>query len=114
MKDFFAFRTMLMPILIQIIFWIGVVACIAAGVYMIAMPEQATARMGSGMSVQVGGGAGSQAAQPVDPRVAGIILIIVGPIVVRLWCEMMIIFFRMNGTLTEIKNSLATGKKKED
>ena len=113
MKDFFAFRTMLMPVLIQIIFWIGVIACAAAGVYMIAMPEQATARMGSGMTVQMGGAGAQGAAQPLDPRVAGIILIIVGPIVVRLWCEMMIIFFRMNGTLTEIKNALAS-KESED
>ena len=36
----------------------------------------------------------------------GIILIVLGPIVVRLACEGMIVVFSINDTLTEIRKSL--------
>jgi len=38
--------------------------------------------------------------------VIGIALILVGPVVVRLWCEFSILFFRMNETLTDIKSEI--------
>ena len=36
----------------------------------------------------------------------GIALILVGPVVVQLWCEFSVLFFRMNETLTDIKNEI--------
>jgi len=83
-NDFLAFRTMVTPVIIQIIFWIGVALCIIFGF--------ATIFIGS----QYGG------ASPV----MGFLIIILGPVVVRIYCEILIIFFRINETLTEIKHNL--------
>ena len=35
MRDFWAFRTMVTPIIIQILFWIGAVLCLVSGAIMI-------------------------------------------------------------------------------
>ncbi len=86
MKDFLAFRTMLTPVIIQAVFWVGVVICVIAGMILILM--------GVG---QYGGG----------PNVLkGLLLLLLGPIAVRIYCEILIIFFRINETLTEIKHTL--------
>ena len=86
MKDFLAFRTMLTPVLIQAIFWLGVVVCVIVGLVFVL----------SGVG-QYGGG----------PNVVkGFLLLFLGPIGVRIYCEILIIIFRINETLTEIKNGL--------
>lgn len=86
MKDFLAFRTMLTPVIIQAIFWLGAAVCVIAGLVFVL----------SGVG-QYGGG----------PNVLkGFLLLFLGPIAVRVYCEILIIFFRINETLTEIKNAL--------
>jgi hypothetical protein len=35
MRDFWAFRTMVTPVIIQILFWIGAILCIIIGAIMI-------------------------------------------------------------------------------
>jgi hypothetical protein len=88
MSDFWAFRTMVTPVIIQIIFWIGALICLFVGAIMIFM--------------------GASAHQPVmgDYIWKGILLFILGPLAVRIYCEILIIFFRINETLTEIKHDL--------
>jgi hypothetical protein len=83
MKDFLAFRRMITPIIIQIIFWIGAIGIFIGGIVVIATADD--------------GGAGQ--------IVGGIVLMILGPLAVRIWCEILILFFRMNETITEIKNN---------
>jgi hypothetical protein len=78
MKDFLTFRHMLMPLLIQILFWVGMVLSIVTGVIDLFRGQIAN----------------------------GVSLIILGPIMVRLACELTILFFRINETLTDIKNIL--------
>jgi hypothetical protein len=84
MNDFFAFRTMITPVIIQIIFWVGVALCILFGIGFIIGGITADARF----------------------AVIGFITLILGPILVRIYCEILIIFFRINETLTEIKHTL--------
>ena len=84
MNDFFSFRTMITPVIIQIIFWIGVALCIIVGLGYILVGS----RYGS--------------ASPAY----GVLILILGPVVVRIYCEILIIFFRINETLTEIKHTL--------
>ena len=84
MKDFLEFRTMITPIIIQIIFWLGVAACIVMGLALIVAGIKVDARSG----------------------VAGFAVLILGPILVRIYCEILIIFFRINETLMEIKHDL--------
>jgi hypothetical protein len=85
MRDFLAFRTMLTPIIIQAIFWIGVIICIVVGLVYL------------GWGIKYGTVAGIY---------KGVLILILGPIGVRIYCEILIIFFRINETLTEIKHTL--------
>ncbi len=85
MSDFWAFRKMVTPVIIQILFWVGVIVCIVAGLIMIVMGEQ---YYGERLPLK------------------GVLLIIFGPLAVRIYCEVLIVFFRINETLTEIKHTL--------
>ncbi len=81
MEDFLTFRRMITPILIQIVYWIATVAVILAGL--------------AGLI----GGFGDIG------RIGGFFLLILGPIGVRIYAELLMLMFRMNETLTEIKNN---------
>ena len=85
MRDFLAFRTMVTPVIIQIIFWVGVAACIIFGLFAIftSIP---------GITIK--------------GRLLGLLVLVLGPLVVRVYCEILIIFFRINETLTEIKHAM--------
>ena len=85
-NDFLTFRKMLTPIIIQVIFWIGVTVCIIGGIITIA--TGAASRYG-GMTV-----------------LYGLLAIFLGPLVVRSYCELLIVIFRINGTVTDIKNKM--------
>ncbi|MEW6387579.1 MAG: DUF4282 domain-containing protein [Thermodesulfobacteriota bacterium] len=87
MKDFWAFRTMVTPVIIQIVFWVGVVVCVIAGLVLIG--SGLTGPYASGFNV-----------------FKGLLILILGPLGVRIYCEILIIFFRINETLTEIKHVL--------
>jgi hypothetical protein len=74
---------MVTPVIIQIIFWVGVVICIIVGIFLIGFGMQ----MGESKSTW-----------------SGLALIFLGPLGVRIYCEILIIFFRINETLTEMKH----------
>jgi hypothetical protein len=83
-NDFFAFRTMITPVIIQILFWVGVALCFIFGIGAMLVGD----RYGNGSPVW------------------GLLIIVFGPVLVRIYCEILIIFFRMNETLTDIKHTL--------
>ena len=85
MSDFWAFRKMVTPVIIEILFWVGVIVCIIAGF------------------ILIGAGIKTNETQSV---LSGVLLIILGPLGVRVYCEILIVFFRINETLTEIKHAL--------
>ena len=78
-KDFLSFRRMITPLIIQVIFWIGVGVCVIAGLIEIA----------TGM----------------PSRLGGVVTLLLGPILVRIWCELVIVAFRINETLTDIRKN---------
>ncbi len=86
MNDFLAFRKMITPIAIQVIFWIGVVYCAIVGIVMIA----------AGIAGSRGGGA---------MVLSGIASLILGPLFVRIWCELIIVLFRVHDRLGEIRDN---------
>ena len=88
MDDFLKFRKMITPAIIQILFWVGVAAVVIGSLVTMGMSFSS-----------YGGGAGT--------FFLGLIMLILGPVVVRIQCELLILFFRMNETLTEIKDGLA-------
>jgi len=81
MGDFLSFRKMITPVIIQIIFWIGVAAAIIGGIVVLAAADEA------------------------GTKVLGLLYMILGPFYWRVACEIVILFFRMNETLTDIKNN---------
>jgi hypothetical protein len=76
--DFLSFRRMLTPWLIEAAFFIGVVVCLVCGIYDFfnKLPWKGAA------------------------------LFFLGPVAVRVICESLIVFFRINETLTDIKNKI--------
>jgi hypothetical protein len=88
MEDFLQFRKMITPIIIQILFWVGVAVAVIGALVVMAMSFSSS-----------GGGA--------IQFLGGLVMLVVGPVIVRVYCELLILFFRMNETLTEIKNGLA-------
>ncbi len=85
MSDFWSFRKMVTPVIIEILFWVGVIVCLIAGLILVV--------------------AGIKTSQP-QSVLSGVLLIIFGPLAVRVYCEILIVFFRINETLTEIKHLL--------
>lgn len=87
MDDFLKFKRMVTPVIIQILFWIGVVLCVLGGVGMM---------IGGVVTHQHGGSA----------VLAGLLLLVLGPLMVRVYCEILIVLFTINDTLTDIKNKM--------
>lgn len=82
MQDFLAFRKFITPVFIQIIFWIGAGACMLLG--LVSMIAGASS-YGGGQAV-----------------LGGLVLIVLGPLGVRVYCEVMIVLFRILDRLGEI------------
>ena len=83
LAEFLAFRRMFTPVLVQILFWIGIAGCVFTA-------------LGQLIAGFRGGGA-------IGGVVLALLTLIVGPIVVRVYCELIIILFRIYDTLQEIK-----------
>ncbi len=102
--DFFTFKSMITPKIIQIIFVIGSILLVLAGIGIGVMSVL------TGLGAGVGGGTGEAAAAGMFTAifgvVAGVFYAIVGPLVLRVYCEVLILFFRINTTLNEMS---ATG-----
>ena len=90
MEDFLSFRKMITPIIIKILFWVGVAINVIVG--LIAIISSFTSRGGGGMFLY------------------GLLIIILGPVITRIYCEILILFFRMHDSLVEIKDLLAKKK----
>lgn len=90
-KEFLNFNSMITPNVIKGLFRIGVVICLLAG--LIGIINGARAPYGGGMQV-----------------IFGILTIIIGPLAVRIYCELLIVIFKINDTLKDIKG-LLNGKE---
>ena len=88
MEDFLKFRKMITPIIIQVLFWIGAVVCVLMGI----------AEIITGIVGHLDGGG----------RVVlmGVLTLVLGPLLVRVYCEILIVLFSINDTLTDIKNKM--------
>jgi hypothetical protein len=82
MQDFLSFRRMITPVIIQIIFWLYVAFFVIGGFVVMFSGSR-----GSGV-------------------LPGIGMVLLGPVVARIFCEILIIMFRMNETLTDIRAAL--------
>ncbi len=85
MGDFLRFETMITPLVIQAIFWIVVVILIIVGIVQM---------------VASGGGIGIA---------TGLATIILGPLLARIYCEIVIVLFRINDHLRAIQHNTQRG-----
>ncbi len=84
--DFLRFRIMVAPTIIQVFFWLGAVAAIAFGIKHIV----SGARMPGGDTLMI----------------IGVLWIILGPLVVRILCELVLVVFSINNALVEMTAGL--------
>ena len=84
MEDFLTFKKMITPVIIQILFWIMIALVV---IYSILTMFQ------SGF-------------------LAGLVLLVFGPVMVRVWCEILIVIFNMSSFLHDINESLKEIKQR--
>lgn len=85
-RDWLSFRRMLTPILIKILFWINIAICVFAGLGNIIMSFDSYR-----------GG---------EQFFMGLMILILGPLFIRVACELLIVIFKMNESLSEISSKL--------
>ena len=81
---------MITPTIIQVIFWIGVAFCVLGGL----------ATVIAGAASHYGGG---------SMVLRGLTVLILGPLFVRIYCELLIVIFRIHDRLGVIRDN--TGSK---
>lgn len=92
MDKFIKFDSMITPMIIKIIFWIGVGLSVLSGLGIII----------SGFSAYYGGG---------FQVFLGLVVIVVGPLVIRIYCELLIVVFKMHDALQTIKDNTTPKEK---
>ena len=94
MQDYLTFRRMVTPAIIQAIFWILVGLVVRSGVI--------------GLAVSIWTMFADSFVSGFLGLVLNIVWLVVLPVVIRIYCELVILFFRINETLTDIKNNTQT------
>ncbi len=91
MRDFLLFRRMVTPYIIMFIFWLAVIllviGMVIGTVAVLADTNNNNAVIGLCIAWPIG--------------------LPFGILIIRIYCELLILFFRMNETLTDIKNGLS-------
>lgn len=89
MNNFFSFDTMITPAIIKFVFWLGLAVTVLVG-----------------LGLVLGGLAGDGGGSLV---VLGLVYLVLGPILVRVYCELIIVLFRMHDALREIRDNTSMG-----
>lgn len=84
-SKFFNFDKMITPAIIKVLFWIGMAIVVVIGLSGVA----------AGIFTPYGGG---------RTALTGLLTLVVGPIVVRVYCELLIVIFKMHEALEKIAN----------
>ena len=112
-RDLVNFRLMITPILIQVLFWVGTVGCGFAGVWGITSsverrdPAEVRRFPGGDDTDPRPAGPGKAAKAEAGPQTrfspttfaAGVAILVLGPLVLRIYCETAIIFFKIHDEL---------------
>ena len=80
LKDFLAFRSLVTPKVIQIVFWLGTAYFVVSGLTMTIM-----GLTGSGLMLML----------------IGLLMLSLGPIAVRVCCELVMLIFQIGEAITE-------------
>lgn len=93
-KNFFSFERMITPVIIKILFYIGLVASLVGGIIFFSSTAFAGIRFKGFNQILWGffvGGLG------------GILIVFLGALASRIYAELLILVFRINESLTDIK-----------
>lgn len=96
-KNFLSFERMITPIIIKILFWIGMIGSIIGGVVLF---------VGAIIAGIADGGVGAIIGGFIGGLFGGLLVILLGVLVTRIYAELLILAFRINETLTDIKTLL--------
>jgi hypothetical protein len=103
--DFLRFRVMVAPVVIQVLFWIGAVVSVIAGI-LTFVAASAMSQMFDGMGGDLGLRTGPFWESPgFTLRLAGIAYIIIGPLLLRVYAELLLVLFRIYDTLRDIRRN---------
>ncbi len=91
MKDFLKFDVMITPKFITVIFYVFSVLAVLMGIIAVI----------GGLAMERGGG---------QAVLMGLFMLLLGPVFVRIWCEVIIVFFKMNDHLAAMAEDLAEMK----
>jgi len=92
--SFLKFEKMITPVFIQIMFWVGFLGSLISGLSMIGYGV--ISKSGGFLEVFMGLG-----------------IIVIGPLLVRIYCEMLIVIFKMHGSLLDIRDSISSEPNEE-
>ena len=94
MGDILAFRRMITPSIIKIVFWIGLIVILVLGIVAIVDGVSNDSDIGEVIA-------------------GGVLILILGPIVWRVFCEILLLTFRIIENLADIRNIIKV-KRGED
>ena len=88
-RDYLSFKRMITPKLVTVFFWVGTIisVVIGLGLFIISL-----ANINS------------------QGIILGFLTMLLGPLIIRIYCELMVVFFRINETLTDILHTLEQKK----
>lgn len=92
--EFLSFRRMITPIIIQILFWIGVVVSVIVGLVMII---RGAVTQGGAVLV-----------------ISGLLWMFLGPVMTRVYCEMIVILFRIEENTRSLRAKGGAGPEGSD
>jgi hypothetical protein len=84
---FLSFDEMVTPLIIKIIYWICIVCSVLGG--LIKVLTGLGSRYGSGGAV-----------------LSGLLIIVIGPIIARIWCELLIVLFEIHKNLVDLNKKI--------
>ncbi len=104
-KQFLSFERMITPIIIKILFYIGLVGSVVGGIVVFITALFGGIADGGFIPIITGFLLG---------LIGGILTMILGALLVRIYTELLIVVFRINETLTTIKNYVADKQDRSD
>ncbi|HOM67057.1 MAG TPA: DUF4282 domain-containing protein [Brevefilum fermentans] len=96
-KNFLSFERMITPVIIKVLFYIGLVVSVIGGIVVF---------IGSVIAGFADGGVGSILLGLIGGLIGGVLTVFLGVLATRIYAELLILFFRINETLTDIKGLL--------
>ena len=92
MGDFLSFRKMITPAVIQIVFWLGVLGCILMGLTVLSNADFI-----------------ALTAPGIPPTLLAVLIMVLGPVLVRVYCELLMVLFRIYESLRNIELTRSSG-----